>query len=243
MFDLVDMIYDPGSYTEYVVMLAEHGGEVPSGEAMMAEFKAGAASADEIYLPGEGQSVTGWKPDFTSNTPWAGMPSDYEGIETFVPVGDSPVPPWYVLDEKEKMGVLEPGAQPGGAVLPGYILYDTLPMVPDYKLKPAEVVGEMSDEALMQVLGARALLWILQFVIERWGAKALLAGLAGMGIAFALEQTSLFEGSDTAVYFRGRLVGYAKGSVRGRITGRRQDANNLVTWNKGWCTPGTQVNK
>ncbi len=37
---------------------------------------------------------TYWKPDFTQTDPWMGMPADYAGVATFVPVAEEPVPPW-----------------------------------------------------------------------------------------------------------------------------------------------------
>ncbi len=37
---------------------------------------------------------TYWKPDFTKTDPWMGMPADYAGVATFVPVAETPVPPW-----------------------------------------------------------------------------------------------------------------------------------------------------
>jgi hypothetical protein len=35
-----------------------------------------------------------WKPDFTKDNPWEGMPADYAGVATFVPTSDNPLPPW-----------------------------------------------------------------------------------------------------------------------------------------------------
>lgn len=35
-----------------------------------------------------------WRPDFTKDDPWAGMPADYAGLATYVSTDVSPLPPW-----------------------------------------------------------------------------------------------------------------------------------------------------
>ena len=35
-----------------------------------------------------------WKPDFTRDNPWEGMPEDYSGIKSYVPTPENPLPPW-----------------------------------------------------------------------------------------------------------------------------------------------------
>lgn len=73
------------------------------------------------------------------------------------------------------------------------------------------LLGLLGGVPMAAVLG-----WILKWVLTKFELSAMLLGLAAIGI----ELGALEEEPEVAVYMGQKLVGWAGGSVRGRLTGR-----------------------
>ena len=105
-----------------------------------------------------------WKPDFTKDNPWIGMPADYAGIATFIPTESVPLPPWE--------------GKVGAGAIPAY-------GTPIY----AQVALEIAQEAYTEVTApesSRTEKEQATFILE----SAMRAAEQGAGVASAYTMTS-----------------------------------------------------